>query len=768
MSDSATALATQQSIKAYVDAQIGANDTLAEILANGNSTGGTDIVVTAGDVITVDTINETTAAGGVTIDGVLIKDNGITATGGGSLTGTWSDLGTVTTVDINGGTIDGSVIGGAAAAAGTFTTLAGTTSVVAASDLTLTSGSIVSASGAISFGNENLSTTGTLDAGAITGTDLIVSNGGGVLIGNAAQIAIDGDTSEFQQLGTVGADTSSIRARYQNGASGVREYKFKSRSGTIGSNSIVADNDELYSLKVFADDGVDNNTNVGNISFNVDDATPAAGAIGAEMVLSLSGTGGTVNTVATFSPDKSTTLAGTLDVSGNTIIGSTSVTPDGTLHVHTASAGAVTANANADDLVVENSANGGISVLVPDASTSSLRLGSPSEDEGAAFSWNYNSGSGLIYTQKTGANLVLYADNAVTNLTLSGASGSELATFAGDVTIGGDLLTINDGTNVNELRIGNGAGLLITSNIASTTTMTIKSEYAATSAAAAMNFESGVFAFKTGTSATTALSLDSSQNATFAGDVTLSEGKVSITDTANETALSVTSSATSARVVDISCDSLLNGKGLRVDSNTVTTGQLFEVYSNSASTSTRKLGNFNNDNVLATGCTVLEVKQDAAQRALYIDQNGAAPAIEVDGGGIKFTNAVSDADANTLDDYEEGSWTPSLASGTSTGTAYYTKIGRLVHVFGTIAWATDGSGVSAINVTNLPFTCTKAATGLANGTVAVDGGDTWMHTTTSDGSAAMKFASSTSGSGVDASRWVSGASLSFNLTYYTS
>jgi hypothetical protein len=42
-SDSATALATQQSIKAYVDAQVGTVDTLAEVLANGNTTGGTNI-----------------------------------------------------------------------------------------------------------------------------------------------------------------------------------------------------------------------------------------------------------------------------------------------------------------------------------------------------------------------------------------------------------------------------------------------------------------------------------------------------------------------------------------------------------------------------------------------------------------------------------------------------------------------------------------------------------------------------------------------------
>jgi hypothetical protein len=44
-SDSATAIATQQSIKAYVDSQVGSFDTLAEVLAQGNTTGSTDIAV---------------------------------------------------------------------------------------------------------------------------------------------------------------------------------------------------------------------------------------------------------------------------------------------------------------------------------------------------------------------------------------------------------------------------------------------------------------------------------------------------------------------------------------------------------------------------------------------------------------------------------------------------------------------------------------------------------------------------------------------------
>ena len=43
VSDSATQLATQQSIKAYVDSQVAGADTLAEVLGNGNTTGGTDI-----------------------------------------------------------------------------------------------------------------------------------------------------------------------------------------------------------------------------------------------------------------------------------------------------------------------------------------------------------------------------------------------------------------------------------------------------------------------------------------------------------------------------------------------------------------------------------------------------------------------------------------------------------------------------------------------------------------------------------------------------
>ena len=58
-------------------------DELSEVLANGNTTGANDLIVTSGQKITTNTIDETTAAAGVTIDGTIIKDNTITSGDGG-------------------------------------------------------------------------------------------------------------------------------------------------------------------------------------------------------------------------------------------------------------------------------------------------------------------------------------------------------------------------------------------------------------------------------------------------------------------------------------------------------------------------------------------------------------------------------------------------------------------------------------------------------------------------------------------------------------
>jgi hypothetical protein len=154
-SDSATSLATQQSIKAYVDSQVGANNELSEVLANGNTSGANDIIMTSGQKITTNTIDETTAASGVTIDSVLLKDDGVNATNleitnikandgtaAGSIadsTGVVTVLSSIlTTADINGGTADGVIIGGTTPAAATVTNLIANTDLIIAGTTTIT------------------------------------------------------------------------------------------------------------------------------------------------------------------------------------------------------------------------------------------------------------------------------------------------------------------------------------------------------------------------------------------------------------------------------------------------------------------------------------------------------------------------------------------------------------------------------------------------------------------------------------------------------
>ena len=137
---SATKLATSESIKAYVDNQVGSVDTLSEVLGNGNTSGASDIIISSGQSLTADTISETTVDAGVTIDSVLLKDDGVNATNieitnlkanDGTAAGSIANsTGAVTitsfisnSVDIGGGAIDDTTIGGTTPNSGAFTTL---------------------------------------------------------------------------------------------------------------------------------------------------------------------------------------------------------------------------------------------------------------------------------------------------------------------------------------------------------------------------------------------------------------------------------------------------------------------------------------------------------------------------------------------------------------------------------------------------------------------------------------------------------------------
>jgi hypothetical protein len=115
-----------------------------------------------------------------------------------------------------------------------------------------------------------------------------------------------------------------------------------------------------------------------------------------------------------------------------------------------------------------------------------------------------------------------------------------------------------------------------------------------------------------------------------------------------------------------------------------------------------------NTGIYSPGADQVAISTNAVER-VRITSTGQ---VRLAGAGITFNGDT--AAANELDDYEEGTWTPTLVPATgsftsitydSTRVAYYTKVGNLVTVWGTMRTdsvdATGASGLLAIG--GLPF-----------------------------------------------------------------
>lgn len=86
--------------------------------------------------------------------------------------------------------------------------------------------------------------------------------------------------------------------------------------------------------------------------------------------------------------------------------------------------------------------------------------------------------------------------------------------------------------------------------------------------------------------------------------------------------------------------------------------------------------------------------------------------VSLTAGQLQFpASQNASSNANTLDDYEEGTFTPAITlGGGATGVTYasangyYTKIGNRVEINGAIILSSKGSSTGAVVITGLPFT----------------------------------------------------------------
>jgi hypothetical protein len=189
---------------------------------------------------------------------------------------------------------------------------------------------------------------------------------------------------------------------------------------------------------------------------------------------------------------------------------------------------------------------------------------------------------------------------------------------------------------------------------------------------------------------------------------------------------------------------------------------------------------------LSTGSALPVMFETAGTERMRI--NAGAPILCLIGGntsatgtGIAFPATQSaSSDANTLDDYEEGSWSPVLTDLTNNATmsvtlGRYIKIGRTVSLQAQVFTSSLGSVSGNIYISGLPFQAEStganyAASGAGNGgnlaitanqsvTIMTDPGTSWLQLFLWDDAAGTTR--------MQASEWSSDGFIRFSITYFS-
>ena len=111
------------------------------------------------------------------------------------------------------------------------------------------------------------------------------------------------------------------------------------------------------------------------------------------------------------------------------------------------------------------------------------------------------------------------------------------------------------------------------------------------------------------------------------------------------------------------------------------------------------------------------IRAETSGKGVVFAGNGATRFGMIDADGLKFNTDT--AAANALDDYEEGTWTPTYTSSSTDPTftpnlqdGLYTKIGRVVYASFRLRGAISGTKTGNLRLSGLPFTSNSSS---ANG-----------------------------------------------------
>ncbi len=595
----------------------------------------------SGDVVNIDVVGtETSGTLNITADAIDVSmSGGGYGSGVNALDIGWSGLEgssetrilSQNTLTFTSGTQSGAAyslhgqtsISGSATNSGDFTTSNAPTGVNGYVSVN-TSGSVEDISG----GQFGVATTTAVDSEVI-GAIGYVNN-----TGTATQALASGFGGQIIQTG---AGTITLGSAYYAKAPIIAAGTLTNNYGLYVEDMTAGTNDygvyvagaDTYALFVDADDvRFDEDLIVGGSTSATETLANGSFSLGGDdlFVAGTAGIEGSVYTDGSFIAGATTTLSdGSLDSSGafsfNTTNNQAITTGTGLF----TAGGAISANGTTLTLDADNAGSGADLDIVANQGSDSdgtLRYSASNNQ------WEISNDGGAFLGIGTAVSAAGWVDDG-TNIRLNTSTDSVsigTATALGKFTVDGDtdeiqLIIQGNGTQTSDLAVfetSAGADLF---TISGTGTVTANGQVDLGDGGDTVAIDSSDW------------DISATGNLTGIGSIT-ADGALSITDTANETALALTSSATTNHGATMTFDSLTTGNGLRISSD-------------SADTNSRPLLNVVNDNTAAVGAIPLAIRQDAAGTGVSIDQDGAGIGLNIDHDDTGTTASVNiDRDGN--------------------------------------------------------------------------------------------------------------------------
>ena len=183
-----------------------------------------------------------------------------------------------------------------------------------------------------------------------------------------------------------------------------------------------------------------------------------------------------------------------------------------------------------------------------------------------------------------------------------------------------------------------------------------------------------------------------------------------IADSSNATAITIDSSENITLTGDIS---LADSKKVNIGA-----GNDLQIYHDGSNSFIKEAGT--GSLYMPTSAVYMRNAADTAGVAYFVDggavtlyHSGTAKFATSSNGGIMYGGITFNGDtatANLLDDYEEGTWTPTAPQTTALAALYgarYIKIGRMVHAKCYIAF-TPANNTTTFTIAGLPYTANNA------------------------------------------------------------